>query len=99
VQPVKSVPQSLLVNRFAVLDVEEINTDICEPIDAPSLSLSAPDRIVQPWRPKWEIRLPKQLSANTLNAHSNGDQRELITDKGENKCKFKKSPRCLIIVC
>ena len=36
-QPEKSVPRSLLVNRFAVLDVEEANTDICEPIDAPPL--------------------------------------------------------------
>ena len=32
---VKSAPRSLLVNRFTVLDVEEVNTDICEPIDAP----------------------------------------------------------------
>jgi len=62
------VPWSPLVNRFAVLDVEEVNTDIHEPIDVPSLSPSAPDRIAQPWRPKWERRLPKQLSANTLNA-------------------------------
>ena len=31
----KSVPWSLLVNRFAVLNIEEVNTDICEPIDAP----------------------------------------------------------------
>ena len=34
-QPAKSVPRSLLVNKFAVLNVEEVNTDICEPIDAP----------------------------------------------------------------
>ena len=34
VRPVKSVPRSLLVNRFAVLNVAEVNTDICEPIDA-----------------------------------------------------------------
>ena len=32
---VKSTPQSLLVNRFTVLDIEEVNTDICEPIDTP----------------------------------------------------------------
>ena len=36
-QPAKSVPRSLLVNRFAVLDIEEVNTDICEPIDTPPL--------------------------------------------------------------
>jgi len=40
----KSVPQSLLVNRFAVLDIKEVNTDIREPIDAPPLSSSALDR-------------------------------------------------------
>jgi len=62
------VPWSLLVNRFTVLDVEEVNTDICEPIDTPSLSSSAPDRTMQPWKPKWEKRLPKRLSVNTLNA-------------------------------
>ena len=62
------MPWSLLVNRFAVLDVEKVNTDICEPIDAPSLSLSALDRTAQPQRPKWEKRLPKQLSVNTLDA-------------------------------
>jgi len=56
----------LLVNRFAVLDVEEVNTDIREPIDAPPLSPSAPDRTAQPWKPKWKKRLPKQLSVNTL---------------------------------
>jgi len=62
------VPWSLLVNRFAVLDVEKVNTDICEPIDALSLFLSALDRTAQPQRPKWEKRLPKQLSVNTLDA-------------------------------
>ena len=65
----KSMPQSLLVNRFAVLDVEEVNIDICEPIDAPSLSTSTLDRTTQPWKPKWEKRLPKQLSVNTLDTH------------------------------
>jgi len=69
VRPVKSAPQSLLVNRFTVLDVEEVNTNICEPIDTPSLSSSAPDRTTQPRKPKWEKRLPKRLSVNTLNAH------------------------------
>jgi len=68
VRPAKSVPRSLLVNRFAVLDVEEVNTEIHEPIDAPPLSFSAPVRIALPWRPKWEKKLPRQLSANTLDA-------------------------------
>jgi len=66
--PAKSTPQSLLVNRFAVLDVEEVNTDIREPIDAPLLPPSNPDRTTQPRKPKWEKRLPKQLSVNTLDA-------------------------------
>ena len=66
-QPMKSTPQLLLVNRFTVLDVEEVNTDICEPIDAPPLS-SALDRTAQPWKPKWKKRLPKRLSVNTLDA-------------------------------
>jgi len=65
-RPAKSAPRSLLVNRFAVLDVEEVNTDVHEPIDAPLLSLSDPDRTTQPWKPKWEKRLPKRLSVNTL---------------------------------
>jgi len=68
VRPAKSAPRSLLVNRFAVLDVEEVNTDISKPIDAPSLSSSAPDRIAQPQKPKWEKKLPKRLSINTLDA-------------------------------
>jgi len=57
----------LLVNRFTILDVKEVNTDIREPIDAPSLSPSAPDRTAQPWKPKWKKRLPKRLSVNILN--------------------------------
>jgi len=65
---VKSTPQSLLVNRSTVLDVEEVNTDIREPINVPSLSPLAPNRTAQPWKPKWEKRLPKQLSINILNA-------------------------------
>jgi len=67
VWPAKSAPWSLLVNRFAVLDVEEVNTDTCEPIDTPPLS--APVRTALPRRPKWEKRLPRRLSANTLDAH------------------------------
>jgi len=46
----KSAPQLLLVNRFAVLNIEEVNTDICEPIDA-SLP-SAPVRTALPQRSK-----------------------------------------------
>jgi len=60
--------RSLLVNRFAVLDVEEVNTEICEPIDAPPLSSSAPVRKALPQRLKWEKRLPRRLSANTPDA-------------------------------
>jgi len=48
------------------LNVEEVNTDICEPTDA--LPPSAPDRKAPPRRPKWEKRLPKQFSANALDA-------------------------------
>jgi len=59
VRLVKSAPWSLLVNKFTVLDVEEINTDVCEPIDAPLLFPSDPDRTTQPQKPKWEKRLPK----------------------------------------
>jgi len=69
VRPAKSAPQSLPVNRFAVLDVEEVNTDIREPIDTPPLSPSTPDRTAQPWKPKWEKRLPKRLSVNILDAY------------------------------
>jgi len=68
VQPAKSAPQSLLVNRFAILDIEEVNTDIREPIDAHTLFPSTPDRTVQPRKPKWEKRLPKRLSVNILDA-------------------------------
>jgi len=60
------VSQLPSVNRFTVLNVEEVNTDTHEPIDA--LFPSAPDRKSLSWKPKWERRLPKQLSANTLNA-------------------------------
>jgi len=48
------------------LNVEEVNTDICEPIDAPPPSALV--RIALPRRPKWEKRLPRRLSANTLDA-------------------------------
>ena len=63
----KSVPWSLLVNRFTGLNIEEVNTDICEPLDIPLPS--TPDKKALPRRLKWEKRLPKQLSANTLNAY------------------------------
>jgi len=59
VRPAKSAPRSLLVNRFTVLDVEEVNTDIRELIDVLLLPPSNPDRTMQPWKPKWEKRLPK----------------------------------------
>jgi len=67
-QPAKSTPWSLLVNRFAILDVKEVNTDICEPINILPLSSSAPNRIAQPRKPKWKKRLPKRLSVNILDA-------------------------------
>jgi len=68
-QLAKSAPQSLLVNRFAVLDVEEVNTEIREPIDAPPLFPPTPVRTALPQRPKWEKKLPRRLSTNTLDAH------------------------------
>jgi len=49
------------------LNIEEVNTDICKPINAPLPS--ALDRKALPQRPKWEKRLPRQLSTNTLDAH------------------------------
>ena len=67
VQLVKSVPWLPLVNRFTVLNIEEVNTDICEPINTPSLFTL--DKKLLSWKPKWERRLPKWLSTNTLNAH------------------------------
>jgi len=66
VQLAKSVPWSLLVNRFTVLNIEEVNTDICEPIDTPLPS--TPDKKALPQRLKWKKRLAKQLSTNTLDA-------------------------------
>jgi len=49
------------------LNIEEINTDICEPIAA--LPPSALDRKALPRRPKWEKRLPERFSANALDVH------------------------------
>jgi len=65
---VKSAPWSLLVNKFAVLDIEEVNTEIREPINAPPLFPSALVRTALPRRPKWEKKLPRRLSTNTLDA-------------------------------
>jgi len=48
------------------LNVEEVNTDICEPTDV--LPPSALDRKALPRRPKWEKRLPERFSANALDA-------------------------------
>jgi len=49
------------------LNVEEVNTDICKPINAsPPFALI---RTALPWRPKWEKRLPRRLSTNTLDVH------------------------------
>jgi len=53
-------------NRFAVLNIKKVNTDTSEPIDIPSPS--APNRKALSRKLKWKKRLPKQLSANTLNA-------------------------------
>ena len=58
----KSVPQSLLVNRFAVLNVEEVNTDICEPIDTPPLC-SGQDSPVS------EAQMGKETTQTTLHQH------------------------------
>jgi len=66
---VKSAPRSPLVNRFAVLDIEEVNTEIREPIDTPPIFPSPLVRTLLPRRPKWEKRLPRRLSANTLDTH------------------------------
>jgi len=62
VQLVKSVPWLLSVNRFSVLNIKEVNTDVCKPIFIP---LPSPlNRKALPQRPKWKKRLPKQLSTN-----------------------------------
>jgi len=55
-----------LVNRFAVLNVKQANTDVSEPIGTP-LPFT-PDQKVLPQKPKWEKKLPKQLSTNILDA-------------------------------
>jgi len=64
---VKSAPQSLLVNRFTVLNIEKTNTDTSEPIDISVISTL--NRKALPQKPKWEKRLPKRLSTNILDAH------------------------------
>ena len=63
-QPVKSAPRLLLVNRFAVLDVEEVNTDICKPIDAPPSLRSGQDS------PASEAQMGKETTQTTLRQHS-----------------------------
>jgi len=49
------------------LNIEEVNTDICEPIVAPYPS--PPKGKTLPQRPKWEKRLLKQLSTNALDTY------------------------------
>jgi len=62
---VKNVPQLLLVNRFTVLKIEDINISDSKPKNAyPSAPVSYPIS----WRSKWKRRLPKELSTNTLDA-------------------------------
>jgi len=56
--------QSLPVNRFTVLEIEDINISDSEPKDTYS-SVPANYPILQ--RPKWERQLPKELSTNALN--------------------------------
>jgi len=76
VRPVKSAPRSLLVNRFTVLNIEEVNTDICEPIDTPPPS--APVRTALSWRPKWEKRLPCLASLGEPSTLNTGMGREMF---------------------
>ena len=59
----KSAPRSLLVNRFAVLDVEEVNTDTCEPIDVPPPLCSGQDS------PTSEAQMGKETTQTTLRQH------------------------------
>jgi len=65
VRPAKSAPWSLLVNRFAVLNVEEVNTDICEPIDAPPSSAPPLLRSSQD-SPASEAQMGKETPQTTL---------------------------------
>jgi len=56
----------LPVNRFTVLEIET-NTDDSRPIDTPPPS--APKHNPFSQRPKWERRLPIQLSTSVLDVH------------------------------
>jgi len=49
------------------LNIEEVNTDIHEPIDAPLPSTL--DRKALSRRPKWKKRLLRRFSANILDTH------------------------------
>ena len=62
VWPAKSTPRSLLVNRFAVLNIAEVNTDICEPIDAPPLCSGQGS-------PASEAQMGKETTQMTLCQH------------------------------
>jgi len=61
-RPAKSAPWSL-VNRFAVLDVEEVNTDTCEPIDTPPPLCSGQDS------PASEAQMGKETTQTTLHQY------------------------------
>jgi len=67
VQPANSMLWLSPVNRFCVLDVEKSNTSTCKPIAILLLSFSAATLVTQ--KPKWEKKLPKQLSVSTLDTH------------------------------
>ena len=58
----------LPINRFTVLNIEEINTNDSEPANT-FPSFSAPMVNTTSWKPKWKKQLPKQLFANALDAY------------------------------
>ena len=62
------MPQVLPINRFTVLNIEEINTNDSEPANT-FPSFSAPMVNTTSWKPKWKKQLPKQLFANALDAY------------------------------
>ena len=64
----KDMPQVLPINRFTVLNIEEINTNDSEPANT-FPSFSAPMVNTTSWKPKWKKQLPKQLFANALDAY------------------------------
>ena len=59
----KSTPRLLLVNRFAILNVEEVNTNICKPIDIPPPLRSGQDS------PALEAQMGKEITQTTLCQH------------------------------